>query len=338
MGFNPGNDYHGDRYIYEGITGFGDEIEKAFERWNNNKKELEKADAAMQDMSQRNDPVTGEPLLSQDTIDYWRKSKRRASAYAGIKEAMGLAKNFSELQAGNEERSRDRAAFEQPVASYTDDQGVKHYVGIHTPRSSVTDLDARGGQGHQLTPNAVIDQANRTIKADTTVLKNYPLTSGLDTKPESLLDDSNPFGVMVKDSKGNEQFQATPKGSKQTHVDVGNGNILPVEEYKKLQVNAKRIMDSRKLIDDEMQKARTGGGRPTGGYSQRPLTPGVPVARNAAEAHRMIANGVKVYQTPYGQVYSAGGQPQQQGTPYNPGAEVRPAGLAPSPDEDQDGQ
>lgn len=322
MGFNPGNEYRGDKYIYEGITGFGDEIEKAFERWNNNKKELEKADAAMQDMSQRNDPVTGEPLLSQDTIDYWRKSKRRASAYAGIKEAMGLAKHLSDLNQQNEERSRDDAAFQSPVASYTDAQGQTHYVGRHTPHSSVSNLDDRTSSGRSVTPNAVITQANKENRLLTKQIGDWPLTSGLDQNPEKLLDPKNPFGII--DPKTGK-FQATPQGSNQTHVQVGD-NYLPIDEYKTLQQKAERIKRNKQLIDNAMP-----GGAGAGQQSrpaQRPLTPGVPVARNAAEAHRMVANGVKRYQTPDGTVYNAGG------TPYQPGAEVRPAGLAPSPDEE----
>lgn len=326
MGFNPGNEYRGDKYIYEGITGFGDEIEKAFERWNANKKELEKADAAMQDMSQRNDPVTGEPLLSQDTIDYWRKSKRRASAYAGIKEAMGLAKSFSDMQAGNESRARDDAAFNNPVASYTGEDGQKHYVGRHTPGSSVSNLDDKTGKGYSVTPNAVITQANRENKILTKQLADYPLTSGLDANPEKLLDPSNPFGIM-EDVDGKQKFKATPQGSTQTHVDVGNGNYLPINEYKVLQQKAGRIMLNKKRIDAAM----SGGGAqagPSGGYRQRPLTPGIPVARNAAEAQKMIAAGSS-YQTPYGQVYHP---PPRQ--PYQEGVSpVRPAGLAPSPDD-----
>jgi hypothetical protein len=270
-------------------------------------------------------------MIAPDVYDRWRQSKHRAAAAAGIMEGMGLFEKFSKVQGDNEERARDAAAFEQPVESYTDAQGQKHYVGRHTSRVGVSNLDDRGSQGRSVTPNAVITQANKENKLLTKQIGDWPLTSGLDQNPEKLLDPSNPFGII--DPKSGK-FQATEQGSTQTHVQVGD-NYLPIDEYKTLQQKAARIVRNKKLIDAAMPGGSGSSGQQQPRPVQRPLTPGIPVARNAAEAHRMVANGVQRYQTPDGQVYSVGGQPQQQqGTPYNPGAEVRPAALAPSPDEE----
>src|SRR4030095_4006794 len=291
--------YRGDRYLYEGLSHFGDEIGQAFERCNATKKELEKADAAMTDLSHRQDPVTGEPLIPQEALDYYRQSKRRASAFEGIKQAMGLVKSFSDIQATSEERARDIAAFEHPVASYVDpDTGVRHYLGRHTRGSSVTDLDARGGASTRtVTPNKMIEQYDREDKLLTKQLKDWPLTFGLEENPDKLLNPKNPFGIVDK----NDKFVATPKGSNQTHVQVGD-NTLPIDEYKALQEKASRIKFIRQQKDALMEKARVGS--PPTGRQQRPLRPGIPVARTPAEAEKMVASGVKQYQTPDGIVYN----------------------------------
>ena len=332
MAYNA-DPYHGDKYISDAGTSIANDISQAFDRWDKNRKDLEKADQMMQDMAQRNDPVTGEPMIDPDTYERWRQSKHRAAAAQGIIEGMGLFDKFSQMQGQNEDRAREQAAFNQPVASYTGEDGVKHYVGIHTPKTSVTDLDAKGGSDRKVTPNMIVDQSSKENKLLSGQLKNWPNTVGLEQNPEQLLDPKNPFGII--DPKTGK-FQATPQGSTQTHVQVGD-NQLPIDQYKTLQQKAQRIMDNKKRIDSIISNQGNQGnqGQTTNRPQQRPLTPGIPVARNAAEAQRMIANGVQRYQTPDGTVYNAGTQPQQQGSQYQPGiSPVRPAALAPSPDED----